>query len=533
MKLLTKILFLLITLPMYSQSVIDKEYIFDDFKYERLAFPATGDSSGSMFGKNPWITKKGVEYSRAWRRYEDFSDTNSFRKGINISIDSIGFSIGFAEDFNRKFGYGPQINSDFLLSEGTFAARIKFSAFTSDKVVQAFFLWSPVGLNFGNKANTDVYWAEYDFEFNNCWEENHNPRMKVGCNNYDGKMPIFIDMDCIARHNGQYYEFKKCEGSFMGHKFFQDNWFIYVFRVNKLLRTLEIEAFSDDEDLPYELWGGFSQKAGNWGRPYTIPNYFPQYKVLTLFTIYPCSNNTKYQSFKTDWYFYSPNPNLSGSEILSQVKNLRDAGIERINTTQIPTFTETAEYAKDNLLISGPLTASVCRLSKWEIEPLYKGRHVYHIDFKYRIYTNGIPGNWINIYKPEFEYLPAPDNDSLELMAIYKDEWEYGPDTLFHTCTFQKVPCDELNKSLRFSSLYPNPAYEDLNLEIEVLYSSEISLEMFDIFGNKVADIFKNYLTVGNYKYAVNTSGLAEGIYYIRAITPIGTVVCKFIKLNY
>ena len=533
MRLFIKILFLLITLPMYSQSVIDKEYIFDDFKYERLTFPATGDSSGSMFGKNPWVTKKGVEYSRAWRRYEDFSDTNSFRKGINISIDSIGFSIGFAKDYTIESGYNPQVNSDFLLSEGTIAARIKFSSFKSDKLIQAFFLWSPVMLMFGDKANPDLYWSEFDFELNNCWEKNNKPRVAIGCNNYNGKLPISIDMDCIARHNDKYYEFKDCDGSFMGHKLLQDNWFIYVFRVNKLLRTLEIEAFSDDENLPYELWGGFSHKAGNWGRPFKISNYFPQYKMSSIIFLGACGSITNELSIKTDWYFYSPNPNLSGSEILSQVKNLRDSGIKRINTTTIPTFSEISEYAKDNLSISGPLTASVCRLSKWAIEPLYKGRHTYHIENKYRVYSQNKAGNWHNVYKPEFEYLPTPDDDSLEIMLVFQDQWEHGPDTLYHKCIFEKVPCDELNKSLRFSSLYPNPAYEDLNLEIEVLYSSEISLEMFDIFGNKVADIFKNYLTVGNYKYAVNTSGLAEGIYYIRAITPIGTVVCKFIKLNY
>jgi len=533
MKMTIKILFLLISLPLYSQSVLDREYIFDDFKYERLAFPATGDSSCSMFGKNPWITKKGIEYSRAWGRFKDFTDTNSFRKGINISIDSIGFSLGITKEYTNDRGYNPQIQSDFLLSEGIFATRIKFSTFNKDKLIQAFFLWSPVMLMFGDKANPKRYWSEFDFEFNNCWQDNNEPRMRIGCNNYNGQPPIVTDMNCIAKHQDKYYELENCEGSFMGHNIFQDNWYIYVFRVNKLLQTLEFEAFSDDENLPFELWGGFSPKAGNWGRAFKIPNYYPQYKMISIFLLAGCSNISKDLSMKTDWYFYSPNPDLSGSEILSQVNNLRKAGIERINTTNIPTFNENSDYAKDNLSISGPSIASICQLSKWTIEPLYKGRNYYHIDFKYRNYSNGIAGNWKNNYKPVLEYLPAQVDDSLEIKIVYKDEWEYSPDTLFHTCTFQNVPCDDLNKSVKFSSIYPNPTDEELTLEIEVLYSSEISLEIFDLFGNKTTDIYKGFLSVGNYKYAVNTSGLADGTYYIRAISPIGTDIGKFIKLKY
>ncbi len=289
MKLFIKILFLMISLPLHSQNVIDKEYIFDDFKYVRLAFPATGDSSGSMFGKNPWLTKKGVEYSRAWRRYEDFSDTNSFRKGIDISIDSIGFSLETTKDYSKSLGYGPQINSDFVLQEGTFAFRTKFPKINQAEVNYGVFMFSQAMLMFGDKSNPERFWSEFDFEFNNRFNPDGKPRMKIGCNNINGKNPISTDMDCIVRYNNKYYEFKKCDGSFMGHKFFQDSWFIYVFRVNKLLRTLEIEAFSDDDDLPFEVWSGFSPKAGNWGRPYTIRNYYPQYKMMnksdtTIFT---------------------------------------------------------------------------------------------------------------------------------------------------------------------------------------------------------------------------------------------------------
>lgn len=526
------IIFIAFSYQLNSQTVLDKEYLFDDFKYSRLAFPATGDSSGSVFGRNPWITKKGIEYSRAWRRYED-TDTNTFRKGIDISLDSNGIILGLTKDYEKKYGFAPEIVSDFVFSEGTFAARIKFSKFNSDKLIQSFYTFSPVMLNFGDNNKPESYWSEFDFEFNNCWYEDDKPRMQVGCNNHDGKNPLFGVMDCIASDKGQFHSFDECVGSFKGHEFFEDHWIIYVFRTNKLLNKMEIEAFPDDENLPFDFWSGFSSEPGNWGRPFQIPNYFPKYKLRTVLSIGACSDITTDINFSTDWFFFSPNPELTGSEILKQVKNLKDAGIDRINTTPFPTYTEVSEYVKDNLAISGPLTASICIPSKWTVEPQYKGRHFYDIDFKYRIYSNGIAGNWNKVFKPEILYSPLPEDDSIEIMMIYKDDWQPEAETLLYYCTFQKTPCQNLNKSVIFNSLYPNPVDDELTVEIEVLLPSEIRIELFDKLGCKISDIYNGYLSAGNYKYLVNTEGLFDGNYYVRTISSVNTELTKFIKLKY
>lgn len=535
--LFRKYIFLLFTffafsLQLNSQSVLDKEYLFDDLNYSRLAFPAAGDSSGSMFGKNPWITKRGIEYSRAWRRYQDI-DTNTYRKGIDMSLDSNGVILGITKDHKKEYGYAPEIVSDFIFREGTFAARIKFSKFNHDKLIQSFYEFSPVMLNFGDKNKPERYWSEFDFEFNNCWYKDDKPRLQVGCNNHDGKNPLYGVMDCITNYKDEFHSFDECQGNYMGHNFFEDNWIIYVFRTNKLLNKMEIEAFPDDPNLPFDFWSGFSSEPGNWGRSFQIPNYFPKYKLRTVLFIGACSDITSNLNFATDWFFFSPNPELTGSEILKQVKNLKDAGIDRINTTPFPTYNEVSEYAPENLAISGPISASVCIPSKWTVEPQYKGRHVYNVDLKYRVYSKGNAGNWEKVYKPEIMYSPFPEDDSIEIMMIYKDDWIPEAETLFYFCTFQKTPCQNLTKSVIFRSLYPNPVNEELTVEIEVLIPSEIKIELFDKLGYKIIEIHNGFLDAGKYKYLVNTEGLFDGSYYIRAVSPTCTEVNKIIIMKY
>jgi hypothetical protein len=514
-----------------SQTIFDKEYLFDDFNYSRLAFPASGDSSGSLFGKNPWITKKGIEYSRAWRRYQD-TDSNTFRNGINISLDSNGVTLGITKDYKKESLYSPEIVSDFVFQEGTFAARIKFSKFNRDKLIQSFYQFSSVMFKFGDKNISDSYWSEFDFEYNNCWYEDNLPRMQVGCNNHNGKFPLYGLLNCITRNQNKFQSFDECIGNYFDYNFFADMWIIYVFRTNKLLNKMEIEAFPDDENLPFDFWGGTSSEPEYWGRSFQIPNYFPKYKLRTVLFIGACSDISESLSFSTDWFFYSPNPELSGSEILEQVKTLKNAGINRINTTQFPTYNEVSEYSPNNLMISGPTESSICTTSKWTIEPLYKGRHVYNIEFKYRIFSKNTTSDWNKVYKPELIYKPELSDDSLEIQIIYKDDWIQDAETLSYKCSFLKVPCQDLDNHLQILSLHPNPCINDISLEVEIFNNTFLQVELFDIISGKIKDIYKGEIDFGKHKFNIQTDNLKIGSYYIRAQTSGGTKVCNFIKIE-
>lgn len=64
------------------------------------------------------------------------------------------------------------------------------------------------------------------------------------------------------------------------------------------------------------------------------------------------------------------------------------------------------------------------------------------------------------------------------------------------------------------SQNYPNPFNPVTTFEYSVPEDCFVKLEIFDVLGNKVADVVNEYKTTGSYKAAFNGEKLASGVYY-------------------
>jgi hypothetical protein len=64
-------------------------------------------------------------------------------------------------------------------------------------------------------------------------------------------------------------------------------------------------------------------------------------------------------------------------------------------------------------------------------------------------------------------------------------------------------------------SVFPNPSNSSTAVSINVVSTSKVSIEIYDEFGRQVQEVFKGTLNPGPHDYNLNTSDLANGLYYV------------------
>ena len=62
---------------------------------------------------------------------------------------------------------------------------------------------------------------------------------------------------------------------------------------------------------------------------------------------------------------------------------------------------------------------------------------------------------------------------------------------------------------------YPNPFNPVTNFQVEIAQASEIEIDIYDIRGRKIDNIFTGYLPRGIYDMSWNASSFSSGIYFI------------------
>ncbi len=67
----------------------------------------------------------------------------------------------------------------------------------------------------------------------------------------------------------------------------------------------------------------------------------------------------------------------------------------------------------------------------------------------------------------------------------------------------------------QISSIYPNPASNVSFIDVHVLNSANISMDVYNMLGQNVKSIDKGYLTEGVYKIELEVKGLDKGIYLV------------------
>ena len=92
------------------------------------------------------------------------------------------------------------------------------------------------------------------------------------------------------------------------------------------------------------------------------------------------------------------------------------------------------------------------------------------------------------------------------------------------------VGINEVNKEVLKFSAFPNPVDEQLTISFNILHSTNVKAEIYDISGRKVQDLFDQQFTVGTNRMEVSTSDWNSGVYFIRLQLEGETFIEKVIK---
>jgi|GEM_PF-2890389 len=500
---------------LFSQVSLSRPILFDDFQYFSVEYPIEGDSSGSIFGKNPWLTDSGVIYTPAWRRFN--RDNHQFGENAKIKIENYGFSLEIKKGFERKMLI-PIIVSGFYFREGTFAAKIRFNKFNFDtKFIQAFWLTSPLYFVFQRGNETLRYWSEMDFEYNNYFTPDKIRSIQIGCNNSDGRRAIFTQIDCICKHEDNFYSYPKCNGDFNKFDILSGQWYICKFNLDSAEKTLKISMFCDSlSNSGAEVWGGHSSDSKNWGECFTIDDYFPEYTLTTVFSCHMGGENdiaTDNSKLDVDWYYYSPKTDLTFEDIKEDIDSLKKNRIDRVNTTGQSTFPDANSFEKGIVSIDGPDSISSCQPYTWKLKSNYKRHASFDMDFYYRFIRDDGPENWVKLYRPDVTLTARYYHKSLELISSAFDYWgDYRTnDTMI--VEIEQGNCKEDFKKYEISEPYPNPSLLTVQLDYELFADAHVTIKIFDLLGREITTLVEKHQTRGHYSEIFDAILSSSGTY--------------------
>lgn len=118
------------------------------------------------------------------------------------------------------------------------------------------------------------------------------------------------------------------------------------------------------------------------------------------------------------------------------------------------------------------------------------------------------------------------DATGRELISNTKGNWGEGEKKEFKISEI--VGLNDANENIYQSIVYPNPSQDITTLSISLVNSDNAKISVVDATGRTVIDMGTQNLHGGENQLQINTSNLANGIYYIRVITNNGMTANKF-----
>lgn len=93
---------------------------------------------------------------------------------------------------------------------------------------------------------------------------------------------------------------------------------------------------------------------------------------------------------------------------------------------------------------------------------------------------------------------------------------------------------DEMNSSnvakVGISGVYPNPASDKANIDFTLTNSGNVSIDIYNIYGEHIANVYDSFINEGFNSININTSNLAAGVYFI-TLRNAGESVTKQINI--
>ena len=544
---------LLFALPALAQSPAPRYgAVFDQFEYGSAPSAGTASSgTRSLFGPNVWITQNGTQTARAWRRYNwnDLPTIGSYQTGLPSQVRML-------VPQNEPAGRPPGISSSFVLGDGTYMARVNFSAVPSG-TFNAFWLQSQGTVEFADQVGNTApqqWGSEVDFElrqggmtianirgypFNST---NSTQNLTLDCGAWDGSANYAME-DC---RNGLG---QRVNGSGTKYLEFTGRWVNLVLVVERGVRVA-FYAYSDGAN--YSLWGGeesaVQQNFPQPDHPEFATAFAPVNKLGPIFSIDGLpSSLTQDVSLAIDYFYYTPASFMRTDGTLD-VATLQDE-VQRVEATYRPAANASGLGLRVNTLganldlgrtpgqtpaapsISGPSALTNGVAYTWTLLPEHNGGRQKAITWTYSLYSTGSSPGWgpaTPINKDQLT-LTKKSTWSLIRLVARTQSVDYvtgqlvgspSPTTTFTSSLAltaggaKAVSVDPI--ALRLGAPRPNPAAGSVTIDLAVPQAGPAHLSVFDLLGREVAVAFSGSLAPGTHSYSVDVSDLPAGVYAVR-----------------
>ncbi|HUX92643.1 MAG TPA: T9SS type A sorting domain-containing protein, partial [Ignavibacteriaceae bacterium] len=78
----------------------------------------------------------------------------------------------------------------------------------------------------------------------------------------------------------------------------------------------------------------------------------------------------------------------------------------------------------------------------------------------------------------------------------------------------------------------PNPFNPNTTIKFDLAKDGHVSLKIYDVLGNQVADLIEEEKTAGKYSVSFSAGHLSSGVYFYRLVTPTFTDTKKMLLLK-
>ena len=99
--------------------------------------------------------------------------------------------------------------------------------------------------------------------------------------------------------------------------------------------------------------------------------------------------------------------------------------------------------------------------------------------------------------------------------SVWSPVWSFKVDA-------SVVGISDVDKSNTDVSVYPNPAYDQINVDVDLTTADEVQIMLFDITGNLIQNVYSGTLQNGKSHFQIQRNGLSQGVYLIQTITSEG-----------
>jgi len=163
------------------------------------------------------------------------------------------------------------------------------------------------------------------------------------------------------------------------------------------------------------------------------------------------------------------------------------------------------------------------------------------------VFINASSDTVINfVYNDKLPWPEEADGDGYSLVSTTRNPLSFPNDPNYWTksATINGSPgVDDLvsdvielnqNKSINFELFqnYPNPFNPTTEINFALAKSGKVNLTVYNIIGQKIAELINSNMNAGNYKTQFNAKNLASGLYFYRLETPSYSKTMKMLFIK-